>query len=84
MSCFLFLNLDVVENRLKVAKNLGATHTVQVRTDATADDLAVEVRKALGSAPDICIDACGAESTISLNMLVIINCYFIYEIAGCQ
>lgn len=60
----------MVENRLTVAKNLGATHTIQVNANASSEDLAVEVEKSLGAKPDIAIDACGAESTIALNMLV--------------
>jgi len=62
---------DMVENRLTVAKNLGATHTIQVNASASAEDLAVEVEKSLGAKPDIAIDACGAESTIALNMLAV-------------
>jgi len=71
MGATTILMTDMVENRLTVAKNLGATHTIQVTANATAEDLAVEVEKLLGAKPDIAIDACGAESTIALNMLAV-------------
>lgn len=61
--------IDLAEHRLTVAKNLGADYTVKVSMNATTEDLALEVEKTLGSQPDISIDACGAQSTISLCML---------------
>lgn len=54
---------------MDVAKNLGADYTVKVNTGATSEDLAVEIEKTMGAQPDISIDACGAQSTISLCML---------------
>jgi len=59
---------DVVEHRLTFAKTIGADYTITVGKNATADDLAVEVEKKLGAMPDVSIDACGQESTISLCM----------------
>jgi len=60
---------DMVENRLNVAKSMGADYTIKVEKSATAEDLAVEVEKVMGAMPDISIDACGQESTIALGML---------------
>jgi len=60
---------DIVEHRLKVAKDLGADCTLVIDKDSTPEQLAVKVEEILGAKPDIAIDACGAESTIALNML---------------
>lgn len=56
---------DINEDRLKVAKNLGADHIFKVSTDKSAEEMAGEVADLLGGdKPDIAIECCGVESSI--------------------
>ncbi|XP_035216528.1 sorbitol dehydrogenase-like [Stegodyphus dumicola] len=59
---------DISEDRLKVAKKLGASHQIS----AKGNDILVleEVLSKLGGPPDITIECCGAESSIRLGILV--------------
>jgi L-iditol 2-dehydrogenase len=59
---------DISESRLKVAKDMGADHTVLIET---RDSLAVagKVKEALGCMPDISIECSGAESSIQAGIL---------------
>ncbi|XP_030246323.1 sorbitol dehydrogenase-like, partial [Drosophila navojoa] len=57
---------DLVQHRLDIAKELGATHTLLLTRDETAEQVAIRVRKAMGEEPDMSIDCCGAESTTRL------------------
>ncbi|KAK8745648.1 hypothetical protein OTU49_000302, partial [Cherax quadricarinatus] len=58
---------DIAENRLKVAKELGADYTVLVKT-SDAETLAQEVKEVMGM-PDKTIECSGAETSIRLGVL---------------
>lgn len=62
--------LDLEENRLKMAKKLGANATLLVRKEDTEAEAVRRVFEAMGEEPDKTIDACGAESSIRLAILV--------------
>lgn len=66
---FFSLSLDIAENRLQVAKEIGADYTVLVKTDE-AEILAQQIQKVLGGMPDITIECSGAESSIRLGIFV--------------
>ena len=57
---------DLVQQRLDVAKELGATHTLLTKPDDKSEDVAKKVHEMMGMQPDIAIDCCGAESTTRL------------------
>ncbi|GLH07399.1 hypothetical protein R5R35_002892 [Gryllus longicercus] len=57
---------DIVQNRLDIAKELGANHTVLITPDLDEQSVIKSVHKTLGTAPDISIDCSGAESSIRL------------------
>ncbi|XP_037824906.1 sorbitol dehydrogenase-like [Lucilia sericata] len=57
---------DLVQQRLDVAKELGATHTFLMTPKDTAEETAKKVEQMMGSMPDKSIDCCGAEVTIRL------------------
>ncbi|ANB13992.1 L-iditol 2-dehydrogenase SOR1 [Sugiyamaella lignohabitans] len=57
--------IDIVQNRLDLAKELGATHTVLASIKDTSDETAKKVVAATGAQPDIVLDASGAESSIN-------------------
>lgn len=61
---------DRVEHRLKVAKSLGAHHTVLVDDKSTEKDNVRHIHQLMGSAPDKTIDCSGAEATARLAILV--------------
>lgn len=61
---------DLVQQRLDVAKELGATHTLLLKRDQTAEETAVLVQKTMGGQPDKSIDCCGAESSARLAIFV--------------
>lgn len=61
---------DIVQQRLDVAKELGATHTLLMGKDDTAEATAKKVEAMLGSMPDKSIDCCGAEVTVRLAIFV--------------
>ncbi|CAL4059474.1 unnamed protein product, partial [Meganyctiphanes norvegica] len=58
---------DIAENRLKVAKDLGANHTLLVDTK-DGEALAKKIAKLMGCMPDITIECSGAESSIQLGI----------------
>lgn len=58
---------DIVHNRL--AKELGATHTLTVSKDLHEADLVKRVHNILGTAPDVSIDCSGIEVTNRLALL---------------
>ena len=63
--------LDLAENRLEVAKTMGADFGIKVEM---TDDPAVTAKKveaALGDLADITIECSGAESSIKLAILVL-------------
>ncbi|XP_061387437.1 sorbitol dehydrogenase-like [Musca vetustissima] len=59
---------DLVQQRLDVAKELGATHTLLMKRDDVAEDVAKQVEKLMGVQPDKTIECCGAESTTRLGI----------------
>ena len=58
------------EQRLKIAKEMGADSTVLIAKGETAAQIAERVIKAVGVAPHATIDCAGFESTISVGILV--------------
>lgn len=73
---------DLVQNRLDVAKELGADFTILVGKDEPEADLVKRVQCVAGEEPDKTIDCGGFEATIRLGMmatksggcLVIVGC----------
>jgi len=59
---------DLVQQRLDVAKELGATHTMLLKPEAKAEDIAKQIHECMSAQPDISIDCCGAESTTRLGI----------------
>ncbi|EDV91348.1 sorbitol dehydrogenase [Drosophila grimshawi] len=59
---------DLVQQRLDVAKELGATHTLLLKRDETSEQTLERVRKTMSAQPDISIDCCGAESSTRLSI----------------
>ncbi|XP_017848971.1 sorbitol dehydrogenase isoform X2 [Drosophila busckii] len=59
---------DLVQHRLDVAKELGATHTMLLKREETAEQITERVHKVMTAQPDISIDCCGAESTTRLGI----------------
>lgn len=60
---------DIAQNRLDVAKKLGATHTLLISKDKTEEQTVKEVQKFIPNLPEKSIDCCGAESTTRLAIL---------------
>nr|XP_045621116.1 sorbitol dehydrogenase-like isoform X1 [Procambarus clarkii] len=58
---------DIAENRLKVAKEMGADHTVLVKT-SDAEALAKQVKEVMGDMPDKTIECSGAETSVRLGI----------------
>lgn len=52
---------DIVQNRLNVAKQLGADYTVLVQKDDSDETLVKKIVNTLGQQPDISLDCSGAE-----------------------
>ncbi len=68
---FIFLDvIDICENRLEMAKSLGADHTLLVGNELP-ETLATKVVEALGEKADAAIECSGAESSIRLAVFVI-------------
>lgn len=59
---------DIAENRLDVAKKLGATHHLNVR-DLDTHATVAKVKSLLGGNPDITIECSGAESSLRLGIM---------------
>ncbi|KAH8334699.1 hypothetical protein KR074_003987 [Drosophila pseudoananassae] len=57
---------DLVQQRLDVAKELGATYTLLLQKDQPAEETVKVVHQTMSSAPDKSIDCCGAESSARL------------------
>ncbi|XP_043951332.1 sorbitol dehydrogenase isoform X2 [Drosophila biarmipes] len=60
------IGLVTLMERLDVAKELGATHTLLLKRDQTAEETAELVRQKMGGQPDKAVDCCGAESSARL------------------
>lgn len=58
---------DIAQNRLEVAKKMGADHTVLVNT-GDAEALAKKIKELMGGMPDITIECSGAEPSIRLGI----------------
>lgn len=61
---------DMNEQRLKVAKEMGADSTVVIKAGERPEDIAKKVVEAMGMEPHATIDCAGFESTISVGLLV--------------
>lgn len=59
---------DLVQQRLDVAKELGATHTLLMKRDDIPEEVAKQVESLMGVQPDKTIECCGAESTTRLGI----------------
>lgn len=60
---------DIAQNRLDIAKSLGAHHTLLIDPKVKEEDLVKSVKNIMGSEPNIAIDCCGFESTSRLGIL---------------
>ncbi|KAF8795539.1 sorbitol dehydrogenase-like [Argiope bruennichi] len=60
---------DISENRLDIAKKLGATFQINVK-DLDTKTAVSEIKSLLGGSPDITIECSGAELSIRLALLV--------------
>ncbi|XP_043261155.1 sorbitol dehydrogenase-like [Colletes gigas] len=60
---------DLVQNRLDVAKKLGADETLLVKREYKEEDVVKKVHDLFGEEPDKSIDASGAQSSIRLAIL---------------
>ncbi|XP_054157943.1 sorbitol dehydrogenase-like [Oppia nitens] len=62
--------LDINENRLKFAKEMGIEKTLLINTKLDTEALADEVVSLLGANPDITLECSGAESSLNLAIYV--------------
>lgn len=62
--------LDLVEDRLVVAKQLGAHHTLKIERSQTPQAIAKTVEELLGDMPDRTIECTGAETAIQTGIYV--------------
>ena len=67
-----FLTLDLDENRLNMAKKLGADYVIKVDTTAEAKEMAKKARDCLGRV-DRSIECTGAESSIRTAIYVCLS-----------
>ncbi|KAJ8315827.1 hypothetical protein KUTeg_007977, partial [Tegillarca granosa] len=54
--------------RLQMAKSAGATHTLQIPPEATAEELAPKVAELMGGAPEHTIECSGAQFSVNLGV----------------
>ncbi|KAM8705836.1 hypothetical protein ACLKA7_010174 [Drosophila subpalustris] len=54
---------DLVQDRLDVAKKLGATYTMLLKRDDPAEEVQQRIHDIMTEAPNASIDCCGAESS---------------------
>jgi len=59
---------DILDSRLEVARQLGATYTVNVKGKSD-EDVLKEIRALTGKDPNICIECSGFESSTRMGML---------------
>jgi len=60
---------DITDNRLEVAKSMGATHTYKVERGKTAEEMAGDIENLLGgNKPDVTIECSGVESSIRFGI----------------
>jgi len=60
---------DLVQDRLDVAKELGADFTIKIEKTVSEDDLIKQIHTLMGGAPNKTIDCSGAEATNRLAIL---------------
>ena len=68
---------DLVQQRLDVAKELGATHTVLVENGVSETEMVEKLHRICESVPDRTIDCSGAEATARLAILVCCDSCFL-------
>ncbi len=64
-----FWFVDISESRLKVAKSMGADHTLLIKT-RDGQEVAKQVEQAMGSLADVTVECSGAESSIQAGIYV--------------
>lgn len=62
--------VDIIENRLNMAKKFGADATYLVQKGKPEKDIMADIHKIFGDEPNRTIDASGAEASIRLAILV--------------
>lgn len=62
--------LDINENRLKFAQQMGIEKTLLINTKLETEPLSEEVIELLGGCPDITLECSGAESSLNLAIYV--------------
>jgi len=61
---------DIMDNRLEVAKSMGADYTYKATRGKTAEDMAADVKELLGGEmPDITIECSGVESSVRFGIM---------------
>lgn len=60
---------DIIENRLKMAKKLGADATYLVQKDKPEEHVVADIHEIFGDEPNRTIDASGAQASIRLAIL---------------
>ena len=61
---------DLLENRLKVAKEFGADYVLQIKKDETEEEIVKNIHSSMEGEPDITMDCTGSEATNRLSVLV--------------
>ena len=61
--------VDIVEEKLEVAKLMGADHVVKVDT-RDSQKLANQIKDTMAVAPDITIECTGVESSVAMAIYV--------------
>merc|ERR1719150_864415 len=59
---------DIADNRLEVAKSLGADHVYKVARGRTEEEMAADIQALLGDKPDVTIECSGVESSIRFGI----------------
>ena len=62
--------LDVDKRRLAFAKEVGATHTLQIEKGEESENVAKKISDLLGDAPDRTIECSGAQFSVHLGVNV--------------
>jgi L-iditol 2-dehydrogenase len=62
--------IDIVENRLKMAKKLGADDTYLIQKDRSEKDTVADIHAIFGDEPNKTLDASGAQASVRLAILV--------------
>jgi len=61
--------VDLVQDRLDVAKELGADYVIKINPDDDTNKVVENIKAQLGDAPDVTIECSGAESSVKLAIL---------------